>query len=251
MLTSESGAGLRGKIVAALAIGLFATTSAQAASISYYLNQSDELPDDINYLQVTISDGSNGGIDFVVEVLQPLLDLAGGPKFGITQFAFNAVEGISVRPSNLLVPISPRWNATFNNQTMAGFGKYDVRLNQSNRKNRGKGKGSETGGTTTFEFSIVGIDFDTIASYVDLARLAYEGPSFFSARVSGLDIGCANPSSAKRTNKGGGSSPQGCEITEAYFGGVAAVPAPPAVWLLGTALVALGARRLKKARAAT
>ncbi len=243
-MTENRFSGLRGKLLAALALGLFATTSIQAASISYYLDQSDELPDGINYLQVTISDGSNGAIDFTVEVLQPLLDLAGGPKFGITQFAFNAVDGVTVRPKNLLVPISPRWNATFNNQTMAGFGKYDVRLNQSNRKN--KGKGISTGGVTTFEFSIVGISFDELLSYVDLARLAYEGPSFFAARVSGLDLGdCLTPSSA-----GKGKSSRCKPVTEAYFGGGMAVPAPPAVWLLGTALAALGARRLRQARRA-
>ena len=48
-----------------------AATQANFATISYYLNQSNALVDDINYTQVTISDSTAvvGDIDFSFEVL--------------------------------------------------------------------------------------------------------------------------------------------------------------------------------------
>jgi hypothetical protein len=77
-------------------------------------------------------------------------------------------------------------------------------------------------------FSVVGIAGDTIFDYVQLAGPNNtEGPSYFSAHVAGFNF-----------------SPG---TTSAYFGGVEAVPAPAGVWLLGTAVAALAARRrLKK-----
>ncbi len=53
-----------------------AATSTHAASVSYVLNQSNTLADGVPYLQVTIADGANGAIDFTVQVLASLSDLA-------------------------------------------------------------------------------------------------------------------------------------------------------------------------------
>ena len=72
---------------------------------------------------------------------------------------------------------------------------------------------------------------DTILSYVDLSTgRSPEGFSLLSAQVFGLAAGNCN---ARR----------GPCVRQAYFGGniaaVEAVPAPPAIWLLGTAGLAL------------
>ncbi len=39
------------------------------ASVTYILDQSNSMADDIGYLEVKISDGASGAIDFVVRML--------------------------------------------------------------------------------------------------------------------------------------------------------------------------------------
>lgn len=206
---------------AALLIGLFSATSSQAASVSFYLDQSNRLADGINYLQVTIADGADGAIDFTVTALQPLLDIAGN-RFGIERFAFNVVGGTATERRDVTA-LPDRWRAR-NGGRMAGFGLYDITLN-----------GRPTSRQDPLTFSITGVSLDTVLSYVDLSTgRARQGFSFFSARVRGLEsAGCER----------GVAGP--C-IRQAYFGGVQAVPAPPAIWLLGTAVAGLAVRRFRR-----
>ena len=67
-----------------------AATQANFATISYYLNQSNALVDDINYAQVTISDSTAvvGDIDFSVEVLTSAFAVTDS-NFGMQNFSFN------------------------------------------------------------------------------------------------------------------------------------------------------------------
>src|SRR5690606_30227476 len=85
----------KARMAALSLVALLATAPAQAASVSYYLDQSDVLPDGTNWLQVTISDGIDGAVDFTVQILQPLKDLIANCDIGITKFAFNVVEGVN------------------------------------------------------------------------------------------------------------------------------------------------------------
>lgn len=227
---------MKSKIAVGLLMGLGLAGTSQAASISYFLDQSDKLADGTNYLEVTISDGADGAIDFTVTALQPLLDLAAETGFGITKFAFNVLPDIKVQRKNVDFTSLPSGWVYGQQQDMDGFGRYDRRLRVTS---------SKTPLTPSISFSIVGIDFDTIASYVELARNSTEGPSFFSARVAGLNLGCADTLS--RTTKS-----SVCKPTDAFFGGVqqTVVPAPPAIWLLGTAVAGLAARRLRNRKSA-
>ena len=178
---------LKSKITAGLMLGLslsFASAS-QAASISYFLDQSDKLADGTNYLQVTIADGANGAIDFTVTALQPLLDIAAATGFGITKFAFNVEPGIKVLRQNVDLSSLPKGWVYGPQQWMDGFGRFDRRIRTTNAK---------TPLSPSISFSIVGIDYDTLASYVELSRDSTEGPTFFSARVAGLNLPCAEPS---------------------------------------------------------
>lgn len=59
-----------------------------AATVSYVLDQSNALPDGVDYLTVTISDNVQGQLDFWVDSQSPLTDIA-GDNFGIQKFAFN------------------------------------------------------------------------------------------------------------------------------------------------------------------
>lgn len=222
---------LKSMIAAGLIAGLGFASASQAASTTYFLDQSDKMADGVNYLQVTIDDeGDAGAINFTVSVLQPLLDIASGSRFGISKFAFNTIPGVTVRQRNVDFSDLPRGWVYGQQQDMNGFGRYDRRLRVAN---------SRTPLSSSISFSILGIDFDTIASYVELARNSTQGPSFFSARVEGLDLGCQTTRVSTRSTT--------CKPTDAFFGGAQAVPAPPALWLLGTALGAVAVRRFRRA----
>ena len=232
------------KIAAALLTGLFIASSSQAASVSYFLDQSNKLSDGINYLKVTIADGAEGSVDFTVEALQPLLDLA-GDNFGIQKFGFNVLGGVAAEADDVTA-LPENWRAR-NGGRMDGFGLYDITL-------KGKGKNRQD----PLTFSIDGVTVDTIMSYVDLSTgRAPQGFSLFAAKVSGFNFGnCGSGGGGKDGDekKGPSSSDGGKDgacIHSAYFGGVQAgnVPAPPAVWLLGTAVAGLVARRFRTAKA--
>ncbi len=244
----------KSKVWVALLIGLLSTASSQAGSISYFLDQSNKFADGVNYLLVTISDeGEEGTINFTVQALQPLIDLA-GDKFGIQMFGFNVVGGTGAEARNVS-SLPDNWKAR-NGGRMDGFGLFDITMatrsrghDDSDKKNgkgheeTGNGKGLGHDGGLNLQqpltFSITGVTLDDILSYVDLSTgYAPEGFSLFSARVSGLLLGDCG-------DKGRGK----CD-TSAYFGGTSAVPAPPAIWLLGTAVAGLVVRRFRSTRAA-
>jgi hypothetical protein len=199
-------------VIAAL---LFAAP-AQSASLSYFLDQSNALPDGTNYLRVTVADGADGAIDFTVEALPALLEIA-GPNFGIQGFGFNVDDGLRVRSGNIS-GLPGGWTIR-TGYRMSSFGVFDFRL-----------FGTGNARTNTLTFSIFGINGDTPEDYVDLSRgAAGDGRQFFAAKVGGFD--CENGA-------------RGC-ISSAYFGGGNAVPLPATAWLFltGIAGVAMRARR--------
>lgn len=208
---------------AAILFSLLSATSSHAASVSFYLDQSSGLPDGVNYLQVTIADGVDGAVDFTVVALQPLLDIADS-NFGIEKFAFNVVGDLATGRDN--VTALPAGWLTGQNGLVSGFGTYDLIVDIQG--------GSPHDPLT---FSVTGIDFDTVLSYVDLsAGDSPQGPSFFSAYVGGFNFGDCGDNERDSKN---------C-YTGAFFGGAQAVPAPPAIWLLGTAVAGLVARRIRR-----
>lgn len=242
------------RLPAVFLAGLLASGAANAESVTYYLNQSNALPDGVNYLSVTIADGQNGSVDFTVQVLQPLLDIAGG-NFGIDKFAFNVVGGTDTEAWDV-TNLPDYWKAS-NGGRMDGFGLFDIKL-------KGRGNSRQD---PTLTFSITGVDYDTILSYVDLSTgRSPEGHSFFSAHVAGFNwCDLVSPFSVTAAphdwnadgdtgNQGDGgdwndngdcTGTAGC-VTSAFFGGGTVVPAPPAVWLLGTGIAALLGRRFRK-----
>lgn len=230
---------LRSRLAAILLTAFGAVSAAQADSVSYFLTQSDRLPDDTNYLQVTLAELEGGVIKFTVEALEPLLAVA-GDKFGIDRFGFNVVDGLDFDARDNVFT-SSGWRVR-TDRRLDGFGRFDVSLTGVGKKNR----------TDPLEFFISGVDLDTLASYVDLSTgKAKNGNSLFSAHVSGIEFGrCGGGSFNSQTFGGGG--PHNC-TRQAYFGtdGFAPpIPAPPAVWLLGTAVAALAGRRAMRRKAA-
>jgi len=85
-------------IPAVLAILLLALPwGVYAATVSYILDRSEVLPDNVHYLTVTLSDDVEGQLDFWVNVESSLSSLA-TDNFGIQSFAFNLLGDLLPRP---------------------------------------------------------------------------------------------------------------------------------------------------------
>jgi hypothetical protein len=200
--------------LAFLATALLGSSVAGAASISYYLNQSNtegSWPDGVNYLQVTISDSiSNpGDIEILVTPLAALT-VSAGSNFGIQAFGFNSTQTLTA--ANIVDPVG--WSTGSGN--LDGFGAYQVREDGtgSNRQN-------------PLLLRITGISGDVLTDYAVAGAGGAQGTYYFAAHVAGM-------------------TPVGGE-TSAYFGGNASVvPVPAAAWLFGAALVALVPARRRR-----
>lgn len=176
----------------------------QAASVSFFLDQSNKLPDGTNYLSVMLTE-SEGGVDVLVKTLDPLNSIAGN-HFGIQKFGFGLSNGVFEEIENL----PDGWRVKYNKR-MDGFGRFDFRL---------QGKGWARTDELSFTVGGVGLgDFD----------------SLFAAHVAGFEW-CKIDD--ERHNRCGGKD---C-TTSAYFAGsaqVSQVPVPAAIWLFGSGLLGL------------
>ncbi len=191
---------------------LAASGAANAASVSYYLNQSNtegSWPDGVNYLQVTISDSiSNpGDIELLVTPLASLT-VSAGSNFGIQAFGFNSTQTLTA--ANIVDPVG--WSTGSGN--LDGFGAYQVREDGtgSNRQN-------------PLALRITGISGDVVGDYAVAGAGGAQGTYYFAAHVAGM-----TPVAGQ---------------TSAYFGGNAVVPVPAAAWLFGSAFGLMGLLRRK------
>ena len=198
----------------------FLAFEAQAASISYYLDLSNDLPDGINYAQVTISDSVTvtGDIDFKVEVLSSAFTVTGN-NFGMQAFSFNYEPGLSIEAANIIVNDPVSWSVSSGKNAGGGFGKYDFQLS---------GNGSSR--TELLTFSISGVAGDSIESYAVLSSLNPASTEFFAAHIAGFDLASC--------------------VTSAKFAGSTVVPVPAAAWLFGSGLLGLvGVARRRRTQA--
>lgn len=213
--------GRYGLLAAAPLLALAGT--AQAASVSYYLDQSNaepHLPDGVNYLQVTVSDAvfgpDNEAIRFDVDLLPALTSIAGN-NFGIQSFGFNTLLDTGAVLA-AITGLPTGWTKT-DDANQDGFGTFEL-VNSGGGANRQN---------PTLTFYISGIAGDSVLDYVALSGgNAGQGNVYFASHVAGfLD-----------------QDPGGAELTSAFFGGSAVVPVPAAVWLFGSALgLVAGLRR--------
>jgi hypothetical protein len=210
-------------ISAAICLAVFAPITASAASVSVFLNLSNEsvqFPSDTNYLEVTIADGLDGAIDFRVETTDALKSIADS-NFGIQSFSLNFGD-TGATAMNLALPDG--WSAEKAPANSSVFGIFDVQI---------AGTGSSR--LDPLEFSIVGVAGDTPFDY--LAEL-YEGrliSSGFAAHVAGFSLS--------------GENGRGRKLTSAQFGGSApVVPLPASAWFMlsGLGILALRAKLSKR-----
>ena len=195
-------------LVGGIAAIIIPSPPAQAASVSYFLDQSNSLADGTNYLKITIDDeGAIGAINFTVDVLPSLTP---ENNFGIQSFGVN---GNQLSSSNLIFTgeSADGWQLADNNGSMSEFGKFSNLLTTTGNHR-----------VDSLTFSIVGITADSISDYVTQSQGNGANPSFsfFAAHVAGF---------------------RAANSTSAFFGGdtPAAVPLPAAVWLFGSGLFSL------------
>lgn len=153
---------------------LLSAASASAAFVSFDLTRSDILRDGPDYLRVTIDDqGAAGLINFHVSALGALRNVA-DRKFGIDEFAFNSAFGLS---SSNIVGLPKNWKVG-GADTVSNFGRFDESVEAKNSGAR----------VTSLAFSISGIKWDTVSSYILASSgRAREGNFFFAAHVAGID----------------------------------------------------------------
>lgn len=200
-----------------LCLMTMALAPSQAATVTFYLNESNRLPDDISYLSVNLTENLTGGVDVLARTLNPLNNL-GTKHFGIQKFAFSFDDGtvgdITGLPDGWKVKSDRRMN---------GFGKFDTGI-----------LGKADARTDILSFTINGVGFDDFEP-------------FFAVKVAGLD-NKHGPASAFF----GGSLENG--FYGPLLGdsnnnlAPAPVPVPAAVWLLSSSLVGLigvARRRIK------
>lgn len=202
-----------------LFVACLASMPVSAATVSYFLNLSNALPDGTNYLKVTISDSTTslGDIDFRVDVIGDSFPAAGG-NFGMDKFLFNYDAGLSVTACNI-TDINAGWRINSDKNAGGGFDRYAFEL-----------KGSGATRTNLLTFTISGVSGDTPFSYATGADYLHNGSTeFFAAHVGSFD-----------------AYPYG--TSSAWLAGSTAVPVPAALWLLGSGLIGLVAVARRRQR---
>ncbi|MCC7464144.1 MAG: VPLPA-CTERM sorting domain-containing protein [Gammaproteobacteria bacterium] len=203
-------------------VAVLAVPAVRAATVPYYLNQSNEnvvLPDGTSYATVVVSD-VGADIQFTVSAFPGAFNA--GSNFGFQSFGFNlGPDAVSLNAvSNFLLPTG--WSAA-SGANQDGFGNFAWVVS-----------GAGNSRQSPLTFTITGVAGDMLSSYFGLSSgTAGEGNVHFAGHIAGFD---AVP---------------GTNVTSAYFGGGTphVVPLPAAAWLLLSGVAGLGvlARRRKVA----
>jgi len=199
---------------ALVAVFLFGGMQANAASVTYQLDQSNDLADGPIYATVTIADGVAGNIDFSVEIIESAFP-APLSNFGMQAFFFNYAASLNVTAANIIDVNPDSWIIREDKNAGGGFGKFEF-----------EATGSGSTRTSLLTFSIAGVAGDTIADYA--TGYADDTTEFFAAHIAGYDDAESGNTSGK-------------------FAGSTVVPIPAAVWLFGSALGMLAWVRRKVA----
>lgn len=199
----------------ALAAGLVLVSS-QAAAVSYYLDQSNDLPDGTNYATVQIEELSDQKIQFTVDALSP--PFSPDSNFGIQTFGFNVDDAFGVSDSVIAASIEVQNDPD---------GKWKVRTGKNHSEfdifdESASGTGSTRKDPLIFTIDVAG---DTINTYAQS-----NGTAWFVAHIAGFQtMSCTSGSCTSAWVAGGGDAstpPQ-------------AVPVPAAAWLFGSGLLGL------------
>ena len=199
---------------------------ASAATITYNLNLSNDLPDGTTYAQVTIADGADAGVagdvDFLVEINESAFDLTGATNFGMQTFAFNYdVDPADGTPT--IYNIDPTsWEVTDFKGSVSEFGKFEFDLVSDGGNDR----------TSTLSFSITGVEGDLASNYAIFIG-GDEGvpPTAFATHIAGFAGTECESGICESAFFAGGPVDRGLEPPP--------VPVPAAAWLFASGLIGL------------
>jgi hypothetical protein len=176
-------------------LGLLCLSHPASAS-TFYLNQSNTLPDGVNYAQVDVlANGSN--LDFTVKALDPT-----GWKF--SNFYFN----LAGDPGTVLITGGPAWTVD-TNQYISVFGLFS---------DGDKGNGNTL--QSQFSFTV-----DAVASLTLASLVPNSSGWIFAAHMQCQN----NPVGTCVSDSATGESSH-------FVAGPSVVPLPAAAWLFGSAL---------------
>lgn len=202
-------------------------TAAQAASVSYIMDQSNVFADGIGYLEVTIAD-SGSDITFTVQTLAPLSSIAGN-NYGIQKFVFN---GGSLTDANIVFTGASEGNWSFSTNANAHMSSFGIFRNITDA-DRGNLR------VDPLTFTITGVTGDDLSTYA--TGNSNGNDNFFAARVAGFDSSI----SPRRIESGFFSGNADGQVPPQ-----AVVPVPAAAWLLGSGLLGMvGVARRKSVHA--
>ena len=185
-------------LISSLLCSLFVLAGQQAHANTYYLNQSNELADGVNYAQVDVLE-SGGNLNFTVTALEPT-------NWKFSNFYFN-LGGSTGAITYTGLPSG--WKAD-TDQNVSEFGEFSDGI---------KGKGNSL--QSVFSFTADGVNTLSFASL-----LANDDGWIFAAHVQ-----CQS----KRNNPC--SSVEGESSHHIAGPELSPVPIPGAIWLFGTALM--------------
>lgn len=140
-----------------LCLMTMAVAPSHAATVSFFLNESNRLPDGVNYLSVNLTENTTGGVDVLAKTLDPLNDLR-NCYFGIQKFAFSFDDGTTGDVTGL----PDGWKVK-SDRRMNGFGKFDTGI-----------LGKADTRTDILSFTINGVGIDDLKP-------------FFAVKVAGFD----------------------------------------------------------------
>ena len=185
-------------LISSLLCGLFVFAGQQAYANTYFLNQSNELADGVNYAQVDVLENA-GNLNFTVTALEPT-------NWKFSNFYFNLGGSTG---AITLTGLPSGWRAD-TDQNVSEFGVFS---------DGAKGRGNSL--QSIFSFTADGTN---TLSFANL--LANDDGWIFAAHVQ-----CQN----KRNNP---CSAVGDETSHHIAGpDISPIPIPGAIWLFGTALV--------------
>lgn len=249
MMTTKTKAALAGALLLA---GTVSSSAVNAASVSYYINQSNVsgLADGTNYLLVTMDDNTasptpafDNLITFTVEVLTTSNGgvLVPTNNFGIQSFAFNLFGTPTPSPGDI-ISLPSGWSVDiqaggFKRVSADGFGKHDVFIG---------GGGSDRFDPLSFA---IDVDGDSFMNYFAPSDGGGQGLSWFSAHVAGIETNTFTVDGDSAGTSCNPSVDDPCiELPSAWFGSIdeggggppqSVVPVPAAVWLFGSGLLGL------------
>jgi hypothetical protein len=181
-------------------VGLLIFSTLGVGSIttgSWYLNQSNALPDGVNYAKVSITaDDTTGQVNFTVDAIENIYTSL-GDNFGIQKFGFNC-QNITSPISTWSIQLPSDWEYT-TKQNMGETGKFDIVES---------GKGNSRQEPLSFTITLPDPSEAAVSNFAVSSTGNSSTSAFFSAHIAGF------------------TADESTETSHWVYGGTTVVPEP-------------------------